>query len=58
MNDERQLTDADASMIAEKLERRLLSRFYTNLGMGFWAIIWRGIIVLLLAIAAYGAFHK
>jgi hypothetical protein len=56
MTDEpkRNLTDADIDAVIAKLR----SEFFMDLGRGFWGIVWRGIIILLIAIAAYGALHR
>jgi hypothetical protein len=53
---ESMLSDHDVQRIAEELERRLTQRFYLNIGKGFWALAWKGIMLMALAIAAYGAF--
>ncbi len=50
------LSDEDVRKIAEELEGRLVNRFFINLGQGFWALAWKGIVLILLAVAAYGAF--
>jgi len=50
------LSDEDGRKMAEELEGRLVNRFFINLGQGFWALAWRGIVLILLAVAAYGAF--
>ena len=50
------LSDEDVRKIAEELESRLVNRFFINLGQGFWALAWKGIVLILLAVAAYGAF--
>ena len=54
----RALTDQDIEALADKLEKTLTSRFYTNLGRGLWGFAWRGIILGALAIAAYGAMQE
>ena len=51
---ERALTDEDIDALAEALERTLSDRFYHNLGRGFWGLIWRGMILAGMALAAYG----
>lgn len=53
--DKRLLTDADADAVAAALEARLAKRFYLNLGKGVWALAWKGLIALLVLVAAYGA---
>ena len=51
---ERALTDEDIAALADALERTLTDRFYHNLGRGFWGLIWRGMILAGMALAAYG----
>lgn len=50
----RNLTDADI----DRLIARLRSDFFMDLGRGFWGLAWRGVILILIAVAAYGAIHK
>jgi len=50
----RALTDADVQALANEMERRLANRFYLNLGRGFWGLVWKGIIVILIGISTYG----
>lgn len=52
---ERKITDADAEAIAEALKERIKREFYTDLGRGVFGIAWRGLIVALVAVAAWGA---
>lgn len=54
----RMLTDEDIDAIADVLEVRLVERFYSNLGQGVWGLAKKGIIMALLALAAYGAFTE
>lgn len=51
----RVLTDEDAEAVAAAFKRQVLGDLYKNFGMGVWGIIWRALIVGLLAIAAFGA---
>lgn len=53
--EDRTITDADAEAIAEALRRVMVRQFYVDVGRGVWAFAWRGILLGLLAIAAYGA---
>lgn len=57
-NEERRkgLSDDDIKRIASELESRLVNRFFWHLGKGFWAIVWRGVLLIAIAIATYGAF--
>lgn len=57
-NSERSLTDADIEALSDALLARAKREFYTDLGRGFWALAWRGAVVGLLAVAAYGAVHR
>lgn len=50
----RHITDADAEAIARALEKRVIERFYKDLGRGVWAMAWRVILAGLIAVAAYG----
>lgn len=58
MAEERKLTDADIEALSDALLERAKREFYTDLGRGFWSLVWRGAVVALLAIAAYGAVHR
>ena len=49
------LSEEEIKAIAAELESRLVSRFYLNVGKGFWTLVWRGIMLALLALAVYGA---
>lgn len=51
----RNLTDADVEAITEALREKMIEQFYTDLGRGVWSAAWRTIVVVLIAIAAYGA---
>lgn len=52
-NEHRTLTDADIDAILEAAERK----FYTNLGKGFWKVIWGVILLGLVGVAAVG-YHR
>lgn len=54
----RHLTDADVEAIVSTLQVRVVKRFYTDLGRGVWGLAWRGIVLGLVAIAAYGAWKN
>lgn len=47
----RTLTDADIDAILDRGQ----GRFYKAFGTGMWAVIWRGIIIGLIGVAAFGA---
>jgi len=49
------LTEEDAELLARKLEERLVQRFHMNLGKGVWALAWKVILGVVLAVAAYGS---
>lgn len=50
----RTLTDADIEAILEAAK----SRFYKDLGKGFWGIVWKAVLVVLIGIAAHGYYTK
>jgi len=52
---ERRLSDDDVKAIVDELEGRLTKRFYLNLGRGVWGLAWRGILVVVVLLAVYGA---
>jgi hypothetical protein len=49
--EERKLTDADIQALAKALK----NEFYTNLGMGVWAMAWKVVVFAVVAVAAYGS---
>ena len=49
----RTLTDEDVEAIVDNLRKK----FFINLGKGVWALAWKGIILLAVGIAIYGATH-
>jgi hypothetical protein len=55
VSEERSLTDADTEALAAALEARIVKRFYLNIGMGVWGLAWKGVVILLVLLAAYGA---
>ena len=56
MHEDRNLTDADIEALADAIETRMLGRFYGNIGRGFMSIVWKGAIIILLFLAAYGQY--
>lgn len=54
----RTLTDADVEAIADALQERIKAEFYQDLGKGVWSLAWRGFVVMVIGIAAYGWAHK
>lgn len=51
----RNLTDGDAEAIATALREKVIAEFYADLGKGVWALVWRGLLIGAIAIAAFGA---
>lgn len=49
------LSDSDIQRLAEELESRLVSKFYRNLGMGVWALVWKAIVGVIILVAIYGS---
>lgn len=54
MNTDRNLTDSDVKAIVDEFE----TRFYLNIGRGFWSYVWKAVVLALIAVAGYGAMHK
>lgn len=54
----RTLTDADVQAITTELRTQLVKEFYSNLGRGVWSLVWKAIIIALVALAAVGAADK
>ncbi len=54
-NENRLLTDDDVKAIADALEQRIVERFYSDLGKGVWAAVWKAAIAILIAFAAAGS---
>lgn len=52
---DRNLTDDDVKALADELEGRLANRFYGNLGRGIWSLAWKGIILIILLLIAFGS---
>lgn len=51
---ERTLSDSDIEAIVEKTSDVLMQKFYTNLGRGIWAVVWKAVVLGALALATYG----
>lgn len=49
------LTDEDREAIARRIFERFQDQFYMNVGRGIWKLVWRTILLGLIALAAYGA---
>ncbi len=50
-----QLSEEDRDAIARKVFSRFQDQFYMNVGKGLWRLVWKVVILGLIAIAAYGA---
>lgn len=55
MADNRNLTDEDVQAIAAEIERSITQRFQLNVGKGVLRFVWRAMVYLIIALAAYGA---
>jgi hypothetical protein len=53
--DKRVLTDSDVGAIADALEKRIVSKFYLDLGRGVWSLVWKAVLTAAVVLAAYGA---
>jgi hypothetical protein len=54
-NSSRTISDADVDAITEALREKVIEGLYRDLGKGIWGLVWRGVVVALIAIAAFGA---
>ncbi len=52
---QRTLTDADVEALTEAMRKKWIDSFYKDLGKGVWALVWRAVVIAVVAIAAYGA---
>ncbi len=52
---DRNLTEEDVGAIVDEMERRMVERFFSNVGKGVWNLVWRALVVLMAVVAAYGA---
>ena len=57
-DENRTLTEDDVEAVVVRLEARLEERFFSNLGKGVWAILWRACIVIILGITVLGAIKR
>lgn len=48
------LSDEDINKLCDKLCDRIENRLYTNIGSGIMGLLWRGILIAIIAIASYG----
>lgn len=55
MNDERNLTDEDVNRIVDGLWKKATDTFKLNIGDGILGLVWKAILLAILAIAVYGA---
>ena len=51
----RSLTEDDVNAVVDELERRIVERFFSNVGKGVWQLVWRALVALMVMLAAYGA---
>jgi len=54
----RNLSDADLDVLAAKLERRLSDQLVRKAGTGILQLAWRGVLLAILALAAYAVAHS
>lgn len=48
------LSEADIDLIVSKVIEQLENKIYNDVGRGIMAMIWRGVIIAIIAIAGYG----
>lgn len=49
------LSDDDIKAIVNALEDKMVERLKINVGTGVLGLVWRGIIILVIVLAAYGS---
>ncbi len=54
-DEDRGLTDADAEKVADFIWGKAKKEFYLNVGKGFFSLVWKGVILLMLGLAVYGS---
>lgn len=54
-NEDRKLSDADIEAILNQVEQRVAARFYSDLGRGVWGMVWKALLLAMVAVAAYGS---
>ena len=52
---EHRLSEEEIDEIVEKVCDKLTDKIYKNVGAGLIALMWKGLILIILGIAAYGA---
>lgn len=55
MNESRNLTEDDVIAVVDEMERRVVERFFSNIGKGVWELVWRALVLAMVGLAAYGA---
>ena len=50
--------NGDVIALANEIEKRMVDRFYNDLGRGVWGVTWRVLMMAVLAIAAYGSIKE
>lgn len=55
MNDNNKITEQEIDLIVEKVCDKLEKKLYLNIGKGLMGFVWKGVIIGLIALAAYGA---
>ena len=55
LESDRTLTDADVKALAKELTQGFKQEFFSDVGKGLWDLVWKTIIMGLIALAAYGA---
>lgn len=53
--DHRKFSDEEIELIARRVTEQLQNDFAVNVGSGVIALAWKGAIILLIALACYGA---
>lgn len=57
MQEDRKLSEEEIEEISKKVVAEMEHRLYLNVGTGIIALAWKGIILIIIALAAYGMGH-
>lgn len=52
---ELKLSEEDINKIIDRMGDKLIERIYTNVGEGILSFVFKGIIIVIIGVAAYGA---
>jgi hypothetical protein len=53
--EDKKLSEAEIEIIVDKICDKIERKFYVNVGQGLLTMVWKGFLLILVALAAYGA---